>query len=193
MTSDQRKAIQRELKEAGHYDGEIDGDFGPRSRRAAQTFLRSLCPHNPWPKQANVREFYGEPGEDNLISFDFPYPMFYDGKLVTKSRCHKKVRDSLLRVLTAIKPLLPNPDVADEAQDYGGIYNFRPKRGASSLSMHAWGIAIDLDADDNSFKLSWPVAADMHWEIIKAFAREGWTSAAVHWGYDAMHFQATAA
>lgn len=193
MKSDEIKTIQQELKEAGLYTGEIDGDFGPRSRWAAQEFCRRLCPNNPWPKSSGVRAFYGEPGEDNLVTFDFPYPMFYDGKQVARSRCHKKVKDSLLRVLTQIKPFLSNPNVADEAQDYAGIYNFRDKRGSSSLSRHAWGIAIDLDADDNTFKMSWPVAADMAWEIIKAFAREGWTSAAVFWGYDAMHFEAVQA
>lgn len=192
MTKREIETIQRELKQAGHYDGEIDGDFGPLSRRGAKAFLKGLCPNNPWPKQRDVRAFYGEPGENNLVTFDFPYPMFYGGKRVTKSRCHKKVKDSLLRVLVAISGMLGDPNVADEAQDYAGIYNFRNKRESSSISMHAWGIAIDLDADDNTFKLAWPVAADMSWEIIKAFAREGWLSAAVWWGYDAMHFQATA-
>lgn len=193
MKQEEIKAIQKELKDAGEYLGEIDGDFGPKSRAAAQRFLRSLCPENPWPStsQASIRGFFGEPGEANLVSIEFPYPLFYDGKRVTKTRCHKLVAESLLRVLKAIQPLLGNPNVADEAQDYGGIYNFRNKRGGSSLSLHAWGAAIDLDADDNTFKESWPAAADMSWEIIKAFAREGWTSAAVFWGYDAMHFQCT--
>lgn len=188
------KAIQQELKDAGMYGGLIDGDFGPKSRVAAQRFLRALCPDTaPWPTSSGVRSFYGEPGEANLVSIEFPYPMFYDGKQVTRTRCHRKVAASLLRVLEAIKHLLPNADVADEAQDYGGIYNYREKRGASSLSRHAWGIAIDLDADDNSFRAVWPLVADMNWEIIKAFAKEGWTSAAVFWGYDAMHFEAVRA
>jgi hypothetical protein len=101
------------------------------------------------------------------------------------------VKDSLLRVLNDIRPHLSDPNVADEAQDYGGIYNDRPMRGGSEPSRHSWGIAIDLDADDNTLHLSWPHGADMNWEIIKAFAREGWTSAAVWWARDAMHFQAT--
>jgi hypothetical protein len=84
-----------------------------------------------------------------------------------------------------------NPAITDEATDYGGIYNFRPKRGGSSLSMHSWGIAIDLDADDNSFRAAWPVVADMPLEIMEGFAREGWKSAGAFWGYDAMHFEAT--
>jgi hypothetical protein len=191
MKESEIKAIQKELKDGGWYSGDVDGLFYSKSQSAARNFLASLCPNNPWPSQRNVRQFFGEPGEANLVTIEFPYPMFYDGKRVTRTRCHAKVAASLLRVLESIKPHLSNPNVADEAQDYGGIYNFRDKRGSSSLSMHAWGIAIDLDADDNTFRLSWPMHADMSWEIIKAFACEGWTSAAAWWGYDAMHFQAT--
>jgi len=83
------------------------------------------------------------------------------------------------------------PDIVDEATDYCGVFNFRLKRGGSTYSLHAYGAAIDLDADDNTFKNAWPINADMPLEIIEEFAREGWVSAAAFWGYDAMHFQAT--
>lgn len=173
-----------------------DGFWGPASIEACKRHLVRLMPSpNPWPypNQAALRAFYGEPGdESNLVTIEFPYPMFYDGKRVTKTRVHKKCADSLLRVLTNIKSLMPSvPSIVDEAQDYGGCFNFRNKRGGSSWSLHAWGAAIDLDADDNSFKDHWPMKADMPIEIMEAFAREGWISAGAFWGYDAMHFQAT--
>ena len=78
----------------------------------------------------------------------------------------------------------------EEAEDYGGVFNYRPKRGGNSLSLHSWGIAIDLDADDNSFRDSWPMKADMPLEIMEEFSKEGWLSAGAFWGYDAMHFEA---
>ena len=34
-----RQAVQRFLAEKGHYSGRIDGDFGPRSRRAVEDLL----------------------------------------------------------------------------------------------------------------------------------------------------------
>ena len=158
--------------------------------------LRKLMPRqNSWPSpdQVSLRKFYGEPGdESNLVTIAFPYPMFYDGQRVTKTRVHKKCADSLLRVLTSIRDLLPaNPDIKDEAEDYGGCFNDRNKRGGSTKSLHAFGAAIDLDADDNTFRDSWPIKADMPLEIMEAFAREGWLAAGAFWGYDAMHFQAT--
>lgn len=190
MNAAQITAIQKKI------GVEPDGFWGPLSIGACRVYLRNLSNGRnawPYPDQASLRRFYGEPGdESNLVTIEFPYPMLYDGKRVTKTRVHKRCAESLLRVLNDIRGLMPShPDIADEAQDYGGCFNVRPKRGGTSWSLHAWGAAIDLDADDNSFRDSWPVKADMPFEIIEAFAREGWISAAAFWGYDAMHFQAT--
>jgi hypothetical protein len=190
MNSEQIKKIQEKIKT------NADGFWGPKSQASCRVYLHSLMPkNNPWPKsdQKSLRNFYGEPGdESNLVMINFPYPMYYGEKLVTKTRVHKKCADSLLRVLTDIKDLIPkNPDIKDEVEDFGGVYNFRMKRGGSTYSVHAWGAAIDLDADDNTFRDSWPMKSDMPLEIMEAFAREGWLSAGAFWGYDAMHFQAT--
>ena len=175
---------------------EADGFWGPKSIAACQRHLRALMPSpHPWPKSdtASMIDFYGQPGnEDNLVVMAFPYPMYYGGKLVKTTRVHKKCADSLHRVLLDIAGQIPvNPHIQDEAEDYGGVYNFRNSRGSNVLSKHAWGAAIDLDADDNTFRNSWPLRADMPLEIMEAFAREGWLAAGAFWGYDAMHFQAT--
>lgn len=190
MTTDEIKLMQSKI------GVEPDGFWGPRSITACKLHLMRFMPNpNPWPRpdRASVEAFFGKPGnEANLVSFDFPYPMYYEGKRALKSRCHFLVKDSLLRVLGAIgKSFGENRGVMEEAEDYGGIYNYRPKRGGSSLSLHSWGIAIDLDADDNGFRDSWPLRSDMPLVIMEAFAKEGWTAAGAFWGYDAMHFQAT--
>lgn len=173
-----------------------DGFWGPKSIAACQKHLRDLMPKvNPWPSadRYSLEKFYGRPGdESNLVSFEFPFPMFYDGKRVLRSRCHRKVKDSLVRILGEIGNRWgSNRGIMEEAEDYGGIFNDRPMRGGSAKSMHAWGIAIDLDADDNGNLTPWPVKADMPIEIMEAFAREGWLSAGAFWGRDAMHMQAT--
>jgi len=192
MTTEQIQKIQRRIGAAP------DGFWGPKSIARCKDHIRSLMPIPnpwPWPTQEALREFYGEPGEENLVSIQFPFPLFFGGKIVTRSRCHKKVADSLLRVLKNIKDLADslhekNRDVLEPVQDFGGIYNFRNKRGGTRLSVHAWGAAIDLDADDNTFKDPWPLVADMPLEVMEEFAKEGWTSAGAFWGYDAMHFEA---
>ena len=197
MNPTEIQAMQQRIKD--RYDPllKVDGFWGPKSQASCRAYLRSLMPKpNPWPNndQRSLRRFYGEPGdESNLVMIDLPYPMFYDGKRVTRTRVHKKCAASLLRILTTIRDLMPqHPHITDEAQDFGGIFNDRPKRGGTSRSVHAWGAAIDLDADDNTFRDSWPMRSDMPLEIMEAFAREGWTSAGAFWGYDAMHFEACA-
>lgn len=172
-----------------------DGFWGPRSIAACQAHLRSLMPvPNPWPASdaASLRRFYGVPGDESrLVSISFPYPMFYDGRRVLTTRAHERCAASLLRVLAAIgRGYGQQRGVMEEAEDYGGCYNFRLKRGGTSYSLHAYGAAIDLDADDNAFRDAWPLRADMPLEVMEEFAREGWVSAGAFWGYDAMHFQA---
>jgi hypothetical protein len=190
MTTEQIQKMQRIV-------GVIpDGFWGPKSQARCRDHLKSFMPTpNPWPfaTREGLRDFYGEPGDEgNLVAIEFPYPMFYDGQRVTKTRCHKKVAASLLRVLTAIGQRGSGArEILEAAEDYGGIYNFRNKRGGTSLSVHAWGAAIDLDADDNTFKDPWPLVADMPLAIMEEFAKEGWQSAGAFWGYDSMHFEAT--
>lgn len=173
-----------------------DGFWGPKSIAACQKHLRSLMPDiNPWPSTdaASLRKFYGDPGDESkLTTITFPYPVFYDGKIVRTARVNRKCAMSLLRVMTAIGNKYHSYEgIMEEIEDYGGCFNFRLKRGGSSYSLHAYGAAIDLDADDNTFRDNWPMKADMPLEIMEEFAREGWVSAGAFWGYDAMHFQAT--
>jgi hypothetical protein len=174
----------------------VDGFWGPMSQKTCRAYLRSMMPAvHPWPKstQSAIRKFYGEPGDEGaLVVMQFPYTMFYGGKLVKTARVHEKSTESLLRVLNSIGSSYDKArGIMEEAEDYGGIYNFRNKRGANTLSLHSWGVAIDLDADDNSFRDTWPIRADMPIEIMECFAAEGWTSAGAFWGYDAMHHQCT--
>lgn len=195
MTTPEIISMQRRIDSAGFYLV-IDGEWGPKSIAACKAYLRSLMPvSNPWPypDAASLRRFYGEPGDESkLVSVTFPFPTYYDGKLVRTTRCHEKCAVSLLRVLTAIgKGLGQRRDVMEEIEDYGGCFNNRLKRGGTTPSLHAYGAAIDYDADDNTFRDHWPMQADMPLEIMECFAREGWISAGAFWGYDAMHFQAT--
>jgi hypothetical protein len=190
MNTEEIKAMQRRV------GVEPDGFWGPKSQEASRQYLRSLMPAMivwPSPDAASLRRFYGEPGDESqLVSITFPFPMFYDGKLVKTTRVHHKCAASLLRILNEIgAKYFANRGVMEEAEDYGGCFNFRPKRGGSTWSLHAYGAAIDLDADDNTFRDHWPMLADMPLEIMEAFAREGWVAAGAFWGYDAMHFQAT--
>ena len=81
---------------------------------------------------------------------------------------------------------------------FGGIYNYRTMRRGTSLSRHSWGIAIDLNPDENGMQTPWkaerigqPGWANMPQEAIAVFEKHGWKSGARAWSKDAMHFQAT--
>lgn len=185
MTVEQIEVIQAEI------GADVDGFWGPQSIGLCKHYLRSLMPHpSPWPVPTDlaIRAFYGQPGDAQLISIPAPVPMKYEGVLVKTLLCHKKVAASLRRCLILAHEASPR-----FVENYDGIYNYRPMRGGRALSLHSWGIAIDLSAETNGNQQHWPVSANMPFEVMKAFASEGWTPAGAFWGRDAMHFQATQA
>jgi hypothetical protein len=174
-----------------------DGFWGPLSIAACQRHLRSLMPTDgrwPGPHPRDVETHYGAPGTE-LVRITPPLPLHLYGDPetpVTKVAVHRLCAASLERVFADI--LTRHGDdtrIMRHALSFYGTYNDRPKRGGKSKSLHAYAAAIDLAADTNAFKASWPITATMPLEIMECFSREGWLSAGAFWGYDAMHFQAT--
>jgi hypothetical protein len=137
--------------------------------------------------------------KQSLVSILTPYPMvlaWQSDVAVTRIRCHRKVADSLKRVLQGILEHYGSAEAVRLARMhlYGGCYNFRVIRGTTStMSTHAYGAGIDLDPDHNPLGEPWREGADMMpRRVIDLFKAEGWK-----WGgdfqarKDAMHFQAT--
>lgn len=159
----------------------------------------------PWPLQSECDTYYGNPRgtggnadpaweRDNIVRLQPPFRMTYADQPVGTIRIHKKCFASLDRVLRAINDAAkgdPAKLLLWGATIYGGAYNFRLKRGQTTLSMHAYGAAIDLDPEHNEFhNLNPRFTADS--PVVKAFKAEGWI-----WGgdwsgasKDGMHFQA---
>lgn len=186
MNSDRIKSIQSRI------GATVDGFWGPKSIAACQRYFREKMARsgNNWPDsdQASLTRFYGAAGDESKL-VNLPVAMLgikYEGKPVATIRCHEKVAESLLRILTRLKDT--HPDILAE---YAGCFNNRAMRGGSTPSLHARGAAIDFAPDTNANKQAWPVSADMPIEFLEAFADEGWTSAGVFWGRDAMHNEAT--
>jgi hypothetical protein len=153
---------------------------------------------NNWPKQnyADMVKFYGEVGT-NQTSLVLPYEMKLAWDLdskVTKLTCHKKVKDSLERILKNTLDHYGLEEIKKLKLDvFGGCLNVRKMRGGSSWSIHSWGAAIDLDPDRNQLKWNKDKAYfakpeyEPFWKIVEA---EGWTSLGREKNYDWMHFQA---
>jgi hypothetical protein len=185
--------ITAEIKQMQHRIGVTpDGFWGPKSIAACQKHLRALMPSpNPWPAtdQKSLTAFYGKPGDDSQL-VNLPVSglgIEYDGTKVRTIRCHGKVADSLVKILTKIAK---GPHKAILTQ-FAGVYNNRPMRGGSLPSLHARGAAIDLAPSSNGLNMSWPTRATMPLEVMEEFACEGWMTAGAFWSRDAMHFQAT--
>lgn len=176
----------------GHVGTKQDGFWGPKSIAACKAHIRSLMPRrSPWPSssQRSLRSFYGPPGdEDRIVSIDAPSWMrLYDSETKVKTiRCHELVATSLRLALIDAYSVAP-----DVVKRYFGCFVDRPVRNGIVPSVHAYGAAIDLDATRNRNRSHWPVHSTMPLGVLEVFAVHGWTSAAVFWSRDAMHFQAT--
>lgn len=113
--------------------------------------------------------------------------------VVRRMTCHRVVAKSLAAVLGNILSLYGSVEEVQKARMdlFGGCYNFRLTRGGSILSMHSYGIAIDLDPDRNGLGVKYDEKKGMMpQEVVELFAAEGWTWGGKWSRPDAMHFQA---
>lgn len=190
------KEIQRMQRKIGV---EPDGFWGPKSIAACQRYLMQRMPKpHPFPAANRVQAFFGphgEPGgfEPPMKEIVLPFPVFYGAHALRKLRAHERCADSLQRVFERLHHMFPSEPEKRAAGilTFDGLYNPRRMRGGTAWSMHAWAIAIDLDARRNGLKSHWPKLASMPLEVMECFAAEGWTAAGAFWSCDAMHFQAT--
>ena len=194
MTTNEIKKIQERIGTTA------DGFWGPLSIAACEAHLKAMMPKpKRFPKQADVTAFYGPHGVKNgftppMKEITLPFTVFFEGSPKTKLKAHEKCADSLLRVFERLAAAFPTTAKRQAAGilTFDGIYNPRRMRGNSGAwSMHAWAIAIDLNAGENGNKTHWPTVAVMPLEVMECFAQEGWTPAGAFWSRDAMHFQAT--
>ena len=147
-----------------------------------------------WPHDdtASLTVFYGPPGTpSNMVLVKPPWPMTYEDRPIRGVQIHRKCADSLARVFNDIAQQVGHDwsKLPAGAVKFSGSYNYRPIRGSSRASCHAFGAAIDMDAEHNPMNTSGG-KGDMSSIVIDAFKREGW-----YWGgdfhsrQDPMHFQ----
>lgn len=207
--------LQLTCKNLGIETGIIDGRWGPSTAAAQEQYLYYVAHNampapwrpeeistpkpNVWPRaySADFNTYYGPTGESNLVRLKFPYEMklaWAPYSKVTSTRCHKKVADSALRVLTKVLAHYGEDKINElKLNVFGGCYNDRPIRGGSKKSMHAWGIAFDFDPGRNQLKWGRDKAYfaqpeyNKWWEL---WEEEGWTSLGRARNFDWMHVQA---
>lgn len=176
----------------------VDGIAGQKTWSAIAKALGVSTPTTAnLPTQAVVRSgnsIFGKAGdESNIVNIKPAYQLYYCGKPVKTIRVHKAIAD---RVEAALKEILAHYGLTEIKRlgldQYSGSYNYRKATNSSSLSMHAWGIALDFAAEKNTMNMKKPQASLSHpdcekwWEI---WEKHGAVSLGRECNYDWMHLQ----
>lgn len=125
---------------------------------------------------------YGEPSASNphMVLWDVPTNLEI-GVIPKRIYCNKDLVGPLQR---AFQNLITTGHV-NELKTWDGCFNIRKKRGLTSMSLHSWGVAVDVNAFENGLGREPKLSAG----FVKCF-----TDAGFHWGgtwtrKDGMHFQ----
>lgn len=130
---------------------------------------------------AQALKKYGDPTlEKSMVVWDVPTELEI-GVIPKKIYCNK---DMVAPLTQAFKNLIDRKFV-NELKTWDGCFNIRNKRGLSSMSLHSWGIAIDVNAAWNGLNKQPVLSAG----FVKCF-----TDAGFYWGgnftrFDGMHFE----
>lgn len=142
---------------------------------------------------------YGVPNETGagyLVKIGLPYPMriaWDTDSTVTTLMCHNLVSNNFKAVFNSLLVHYGQDKIKELGIDlFGGCFNYRKMRNGNAWSMHAWGIAIDLDPARNTLKETSKTARFARPEykpMIDIFYENGFESLGVEKNYDWMHFQ----
>ena len=134
------------------------------------------------------RQCFAKWGDPNTRADEGKYMVLWDvpshleiGVIPKKLYCNR----AMIAPLTQAFENITKRGLISQLKTWDGCFNIRKKRGATSQSLHAWGIAIDINAAWNQFGKK----PTMSSELVKCF-----TDAGFDWGGtwskpDGMHFQ----
>lgn len=203
-------AVEQALIRSIGYDlGVIDGIAGVRTQIGLEHWQDHVqfvapppAPEAPpaarasWPRQRDMVAFYGQPGK-NQTELVSPYPLYLDWALseqVSRFSIHEKCHDSALRVMNRVLSAYGEAAIHSLGLDqFGGCLNVRKMRNGTSWSVHAFGAAIDWDADRNQLRQTSKTAQMAKPEyktFLDLWEEEGWLSLGRSCNFDWMHVQA---
>ncbi len=138
---------------------------------------------------------YGQPGE-NLDYCNLPFAMklAWDPHVeIKRFKCHVLVKSNLENIFKDVLDYYGIMAIEQLGLDkFGGCFNIRPRRGGIKLSVHSWGLAVDIDPERNQLKWGSDKAQlakpeyKPFWQIVEKY---GGISLGKTKNYDWMHFQ----
>jgi hypothetical protein len=134
------------------------------------------------------RQCFAKWGDPNTRADEGKYMVLWDvpshleiGVIPKKLYCNS----AMIAPLTQAFENIIERNLISQIKTWDGCFNIRKKRGASSQSLHAWGIAIDINAAWNGFGKK----PTMSPELVKCFTDAGFDWGGVWSKPDGMHFQ----
>lgn len=124
---------------------------------------------------------YGEPEKhNNMVLWDVPTELEI-GVIPKRIYCNKDLIQPLSKAFKA----LIDTGAVKELKTWDGCFNIRKKRGLNSLSLHSFGIAIDVNAFENGLGEEPKLSA----LFVKCFTDNGFDWGGIWKRKDGMHFQ----
>lgn len=125
---------------------------------------------------------YGTPSVSNphIIMWDVPQ-ILEIGVIPKRLLCNKDLVQPLSK---AFQELIRTGHV-NELKTWDGCFNVRKKRGGSTMSVHSWGVAVDVNAYDNCFGCTPKLSQG----FVKCFTDNGFDWGGTWRKPDGMHFQ----
>lgn len=197
MTRSETREIQKELSGYGYYHGRIDGLWGPLTRSALALMVESrslLCRDLDIPRPHNRREVeqifglieYRDKANGWVtITNDFAHQNIVraDLPIVGPKRVHRLLHGKFEAALSDLE----HDGLASEIRTFGTTaYRHILNRANKPLSLHSYGIAVDINARENPYGQRESL---LHPEIVKVFEQHGFRWGGYWRTPDPMHFE----
>ena len=130
---------------------------------------------------AQALKKYGDPTkESSMVVWDIPANLEV-GVIPKRLYCNK---DMVAPLSKALSNLITTGHIS-ELKTWDGCFNIRKKRALGSMSLHSWGIAVDVNAAWNSLNM----VPKLSPEFVKCFIDAGFDWGGTWTRKDGMHFQ----